>query len=234
MISHTGCLIKLSTPLFFSTDLIAAHLWLDGFEHRSIHECNLALEETKHINCYLLCSDWDKQCLLERLCPLKQVKVTVVFYWLHLECLDTCSGEMWNEDFWGGKVDKERPLVVEWGRPRDKHERIKIRLQTWWGNMLLFDFLGDNPEQRYSSQQRTTSSTEMWLVLIHSCHGKFVQRQPGEIHQCLLGTAKHHQLLLIQTLTPFPPLSSRLLLPQVVNTSHLCLPNISFLNTPTS
>lgn len=50
---------------------------------------------------------------------------------------------------------------------------------------------------------------------VHSCHGKFVQRQAGEIYLRLLGTAKHHQLLLIQTLTPFPPLSSHLLLSQV-------------------
>lgn len=35
----------------FSTDSGAPHLWLDGFEHRSIHERNLALEKTKHNSC---------------------------------------------------------------------------------------------------------------------------------------------------------------------------------------
>lgn len=28
--------------------LIAAHLWLDGFEHTDIHECDLALEKNKN------------------------------------------------------------------------------------------------------------------------------------------------------------------------------------------
>lgn len=28
-------------------NVIAAHLWLDGFEHTDIHECDLALEMTK-------------------------------------------------------------------------------------------------------------------------------------------------------------------------------------------
>lgn len=31
--------------LFLSTDPVTAHLWLDGFEHRSIHERNLALKD---------------------------------------------------------------------------------------------------------------------------------------------------------------------------------------------
>lgn len=29
-------------------NLVAAHLWLDVFEHTNIHECDLALEETKN------------------------------------------------------------------------------------------------------------------------------------------------------------------------------------------
>lgn len=51
-------------------------------------------------------------------------------------------------------------------------------------------------------------------------------RQGKSIHACL-ALPKHHQLLLIQTLTPFP-LSSHRLLSQV-STSNLCLLNISFL-----
>lgn len=42
----------------------------------------------------------------------------------------------------------------------------------------------------------------------------------GGIHQWLLGTAKHHQLLLIQTLTPFPPPSSHVLL--LKSAYHIC------------
>lgn len=60
-----------------------------------------------------------------------------------------------------------------------------------------------------------------------SFHGKFVQRK--SIHGCM-ALPKHHQLLLIQTLTPFPPLTSHPVLPQV-STSNLCLLNI--FNTPT-
>lgn len=66
----------------------------------------------------------------------------------------------------------------------------------------------------------------LFIVAMESlCRGSL-----GEIHQWLLGTAKHHQLLLIQTLTPFPPLSTHLLLPQV-STSKLCLLIISFFQT---
>lgn len=32
-------------------NLKVAHLWLDGFEHANIHECDLALEETKNNKC---------------------------------------------------------------------------------------------------------------------------------------------------------------------------------------
>lgn len=33
-------------------NLTAAYLWLDVFEHANIHECDLALEETKNNSGY--------------------------------------------------------------------------------------------------------------------------------------------------------------------------------------
>lgn len=45
-------------------------------------------------------------------------------------------------------------------------------------NMILFDLLWHSSGEYYSTQQVQANWREMWLLLVHGCHGRFVQRQP--------------------------------------------------------
>ncbi len=85
-------------------------------------------------------------------------------------------------------------------------------------NMLLFDLLWYVPEQHYSSQQGKSNSTQMWLLFIQSCHGKFVQRQPGENPSA---PAWHCQTSSIITDPNSDPISSSIIPSPPVSSPHI-------------
>lgn len=107
---------------------IIAHLWLNGFEHRSIHECNLALEEINTVvrfrifivghNDYCISPHPPLQCetYITVNYDTAQFIIAMIFTDSTFKHLLDIPGEMWQEgktkkmqsaSFWLNRVEQE-------------------------------------------------------------------------------------------------------------------------------
>lgn len=211
--SHTILSTRKSTKdNVFESDLYsdwkAAHLWLDGFEHRSVHKCDLALEET---NTTPVRTDMSKSYHTDK----------ISFFTMYVEYI-YCTGSKYhpsNDSFtfthstinnlictkWRcqmkmlkGKEDRECPLVAKPGIKMNTKNFKKSLIWTIVGKSWaaykkhLLDF-----KEHYSSKHSNTNLTEMWL-----------HNQAGEILQTLIITDANSDPI-SSSIIPSPPVQSQ-------------------------